>query len=53
MTNETLRKRFGFSDSNKAMASRIIADTMTAELIKHYDPSNTSRRHARYVPFWA
>jgi predicted HTH transcriptional regulator len=53
MTNETLRKRFGFADRNQAMASRIISDTLATSLIKPYDPSNTSKRHARYVPYWA
>jgi ATP-dependent DNA helicase RecG len=53
MTNETLRKRFGFAEKNQAMASRIISDTLIANLIKQYDPSNTSKRHARYVPYWA
>lgn len=53
MTNESLRKRFGFSDSNQAMASRVIADTLAAGWVKQYDPHNTSRRNAKYVPFWA
>ena len=53
MTNPTLRKRFGFSDKNKAMASRVISETLAVNLIRPYDPSSTSRRHARYVPFWA
>ncbi len=53
MTNETLRRRFGFSDKNKAMATRVIQDTLAAGLIKPYDPDSASRRHAKYVPFWA
>jgi predicted HTH transcriptional regulator len=53
MTNETLRVRFGFADGNQAMASRIISDTLASGLIKQYDPDNTSRRHARYIPYWA
>jgi len=24
-----------------------------AELIKPYDPENKSRKHAKYIPFWA
>lgn len=51
MTNESLRKRFGFAQP--ASASRIITDTLTAGLIKQYDASNTSKRHARYIPYWA
>jgi ATP-dependent DNA helicase RecG len=53
MTNASLRLRFGISDANAAMASRIIAETLEAGLVKPYDPENRSRKHARYVPFWA
>lgn len=53
MTNESLRKRFGFAENQAPQASRIIADTQAAGLIKQYDPSNTSKRHIRYIPFWA
>jgi len=53
MTNASLRKRFGIVKENYPMASRIISDTVDAELIKRHDPESTSRRHAKYVPFWA
>jgi len=53
LTNASLRQRFGISDGNSAMASRIIGETVNASLIKLHDPENTSRRHARYVPYWA
>ncbi|WP_066425690.1 RNA-binding domain-containing protein [Anabaena sp. 4-3] len=53
MTNESLRKRFAIVDKNYSMASRIIADTMNENLIKLYDPENRSKKHAKYVPFWA
>lgn len=53
LTNASLRQRFSIADENYAMASRIISDTLEAELIKPYDPSSRSRRHAKYVPFWA
>ena len=33
--------------------SRIIGETIEAGLIKVYDPENRSRKHARYVPYWA
>ncbi len=52
MTNATLRKRFAISDENYPIASRIIADTVEAGLIKPFDPDSKSRKHARYVPFW-
>ena len=51
MTNESLRVRFGFEQP--AQATRIITDTLAEGLIKPYDPSSTSKRHARYIPYWA
>ncbi|NEP11707.1 MAG: hypothetical protein F6K14_16135 [Symploca sp. SIO2C1] len=53
MTNESLRKRFVINDKNYSMASRIITDTINEQLIKPYDPENKSKKHAKYVPFWA
>jgi predicted HTH transcriptional regulator len=53
MTNTSLRKRFGIADQNYAIASRIIADAIEAQLIRQHDPSSASRKHAKYVPFWA
>jgi predicted HTH transcriptional regulator len=52
MTNSTLRARLGISEPNKAMASRIIADAVTAGLIKPEDPKQ-GKKYARYIPFWA
>lgn len=52
MTNASLRKRFGIEERNYPMASRIIAETIKAELIKPYDPKSKSRKMAKYVPFW-
>lgn len=53
MTNASLRKRFGISDENYSIASRIISDTIGEGLVRPYDPSNTSKKMAQYVPFWA
>ncbi len=53
MTNQTLRARFGISEKNYAIASRIIADAKTEGVVKDYDPGNKSRTYAKYVPFWA
>jgi predicted HTH transcriptional regulator len=53
LTNSSLRKRFSISDQNYATASRIIGETIENGLIKPSDPSSKSRKHARYVPFWA
>lgn len=53
MTNESLRARLGLRENQAAMASRIIADTLAAGLVKAQDPLSGSKRHARYVPAWA
>ena len=52
MTNTTLRKRFGIEERNYSIASRIIADTIAAGLIKPHDPASTSRKLAKYLPYW-
>jgi len=52
MTNSTLRARLGISEPNKAMASRIIADTIKDGLVKPEDPRQ-GKKYAKYVPFWA
>lgn len=53
MTNGSLRQRFGIPERNLAMVSRVIGDALEQELVKVFDPANTSRRNAQYVPFWA
>lgn len=53
MTNSTVRKRFGIEPQNYATASRIIAETIKANLIKPSDPTNKSKKHSSYIPFWA
>ena len=53
MSNQTLRERFQIEEKNYAMASRIIADTIEAKLIKPADPHSKSRKFATYIPFWA
>ena len=35
------------------MASKIIAETIEAKLIKPQDPDNTSKKFSTYVPYWA
>jgi hypothetical protein len=47
MSNASLRKRLGIKDSNYPLASRIIKDTIGAQLIKPHGEGAT------YVPFWA
>jgi ATP-dependent DNA helicase RecG len=53
MTNTSLRKRFGIDETNAAIASRIIGDTIEERLVKPRNPKSSSRKHAAYVPFWA
>ena len=49
---ELVRKRFNIAKNNVSYASKIIADTLEAGLIKASDPENASRKFASYVPFW-
>jgi predicted HTH transcriptional regulator len=53
MTNETLRQRFHLPENKRAIASQIIAATMEAGLIKPDERVGSSRKFARYLPFWA
>lgn len=53
MTNQTLRERFKIEEKNYPMASKIISDTIEADLIKVYNLEQKSKRHAKYIPFWA
>lgn len=52
MTNSTLRERFGLSDKQHSKASKIISDTLEAQLIKPSDPNNRSNKHIKYIPFF-
>jgi ATP-dependent DNA helicase RecG len=52
-TNNSIRLRFNLNDKSYTIASRIIADTIDAGLIKPFDLSNTSRKYTAYVPYWA
>ncbi|HPE77903.1 MAG TPA: putative DNA binding domain-containing protein [Draconibacterium sp.] len=53
MSNQSLRERFKIDEKNAAIASRIIKDTLGANLIKEDDPDSNSRKYAKYIPFWA
>lgn len=53
MTNESLRTRLNIPDKDYSKASRIIRETIEAGLVKPHDPTNRSRKHAKYLPFWA
>jgi ATP-dependent DNA helicase RecG len=53
MTNQSLRERFGLQDPKAETVSRIIRDSIQEDFIKLEDPNSTSKRYARYLPFWA
>jgi ATP-dependent DNA helicase RecG len=53
MSNATLRKRLGIKDKGYPLASRIIKDTIDANLIKPHGEGSSSKKDAAYVPFWA
>lgn len=53
MTNQSLRERFNLPESRSETVSRIIRDAWEERKIKPDDPANTSKRYARYVPWWA
>ena len=52
MTNESFRHRLNIDDKNYSIASRIISDTLSRQLIKPYN-ENQSRKYAQYIPWWA
>jgi predicted HTH transcriptional regulator len=53
MTNSTVRERFKIPENDYPVASRIIRETVGSKLIKLEDPDSRSKKHARYLPFWA
>ena len=53
MTNQSLRHRFGLAESKSAITSQVIAATIEAGLIRLDEEVGTSRKYARYLPFWA
>lgn len=53
MSNQSLRERFKLTEEKAESASRIIRDTIDANLVKLDNPEAASKRYARYVPFWA
>jgi predicted HTH transcriptional regulator len=53
VNNQSVRKRFNISKNNVSYASKIIADTIDAGLIKPSDPTSASKKFATYIPYWA
>lgn len=52
LCNAVLRERFGISEKNKSIVSRVIKDTVEKGYIRLYDDA-TAPRYYRYVPYWA
>lgn len=53
MTNQSLRDRFNIDARNYSMASRLIREALDADLVKEADSESTSKKYARYLPYWA
>jgi hypothetical protein len=53
MTNQTLRKRFHLPEHKSATVSQVIAAALEAGRIKLDEEAGTSRKLARYLPYWA
>ena len=53
MTNQSLRDRFHLPDSKATIATQVITATIEADLVKPDQSVGSSRKFARYQPFWA
>jgi ATP-dependent DNA helicase RecG len=53
MTNQSLRQRFGLAESKSAIVSQAIAATVDAGQVKLDEKVGSSKKYARYIPFWA
>lgn len=53
MTNQSLRERFRLPEGKAATVSQVIAATVEAKKIKPDDKVGSSRKLARYLPWWA
>ena len=53
MTNQSLRERFHLPESKSASVSQIISAAIEAGVIKPDESVGSSRKFARYLPFWA
>ncbi len=53
MTNQSLRERFHLPEGKSAIISQIIAAAIESNLVKQDQTVGTSRKFARYLPFWA
>jgi len=53
MTNQSLRARFGVPDSKNVVISQAIAAAVSEGLIMPDERVGSSRKFARYLPYWA
>jgi ATP-dependent DNA helicase RecG len=53
MNNQSLRERFKLRDDKTELVSGIISDAVRQGKIKFENSEKTSRRYAKYVPYWA
>ena len=53
MSNQSLRERFGLSESATSTVSQVISASKDAGKVKSDDSESTSTRYVRYVPYWA
>lgn len=51
--NQSLRGRLGLNKNQSVIASRILADTLEAGLIKIADENVLSKKYATYLPYYA
>jgi len=53
LTNASLRQRLKMPEKQTTMVSALIRQAVSEGRIKQADPHSTSRKFARYVPYWA
>ncbi|MCM1532158.1 MAG: hypothetical protein NC048_07295 [Bacteroides sp.] len=53
ISNQSIRTRFGLNKNQAPTATRILADTVVAGLIKSADEGSDSKKYSTYVPFYA
>jgi predicted HTH transcriptional regulator len=52
INNQSVRERFELSKNDSSIASRIIADTVEAGLIKSADIETASKKYMTYIPYY-
>lgn len=53
ITNQSIRDRLKLTKNQAPTATRILADTVEAGLIKSSNDESQSRKYSSYVPFYA